>query len=190
MKRVNSPPEPGPVILALRRERRLTLDALAVAAGVSKAMLSQVEQGKANPTVATLWKIAGGLKVPVTRLLGAEIPTAKLSVRRSGELAQLPTGDGRCRITLLSPAAHVDRCELYRLAFAPGGSLASAPHVPGTEEVVTVLQGRLRCQSAGESSLLGPGDTAHYPADVRHSLTQEGKTPTEAVLTVVFSGRG
>jgi transcriptional regulator with XRE-family HTH domain len=187
MRHVNKAPEPGLAILALRRERHLTLDALAAAAGVSKAMLSQVEQGKANPTVATLWKIAGGLKVPVHQLLGAELPAAKLSVKRAGELAQLPSGDGLCRITLLSPAAHVDRCELYRLSFAPGGRLISKPHVSGTEEVLTVLQGRLRCESAGEASTLGPGDTAHYPADVAHAIRQEGKTAAEAVLAVVFS---
>ena len=45
----------------LRAERGFSLGKLSELSGVSKVMLSQIEKGESNPTINTLWKIAGGL---------------------------------------------------------------------------------------------------------------------------------
>ena len=55
----------------LRKEQGLSLDQLALKTGVSKAVLSQLENGKANPTINTIWKIATALHVTYSALLGA-----------------------------------------------------------------------------------------------------------------------
>lgn len=47
-----TPPRVGEQIQRLRNERKLTLDDLSRAAGVSKSMLSEIERDKANPTIA------------------------------------------------------------------------------------------------------------------------------------------
>ena len=49
----------------LRQQRGWSLSRLAEATGVSKAMLGQIERNESSPTVATLWKIATGLNVPI-----------------------------------------------------------------------------------------------------------------------------
>ena len=54
-----------------RKGRGLSLDDLARASGVSRAALSQIETCKSNPTVGVLWKIAVGLGVPISELIGA-----------------------------------------------------------------------------------------------------------------------
>ena len=59
----------GANLKQLRTERNLTLGQLSGLAGISKAMLSEMEKGMGNPTINTIWKIANGLKVPYTRLL-------------------------------------------------------------------------------------------------------------------------
>jgi Predicted transcriptional regulators len=53
----------------LREERKLSLDRVAELTGVSKSMLGQIERGDSSPTVATVWKIANGLKVSFTTLM-------------------------------------------------------------------------------------------------------------------------
>ena len=58
----------GDTIKEIRKEKRLTLGVLAEKSGVSKAMLSQIESDKVNPTVATLWKISTGLEVDINEL--------------------------------------------------------------------------------------------------------------------------
>ncbi|MFR5584644.1 MAG: helix-turn-helix domain-containing protein [[Clostridium] scindens] len=42
---------------------------MAKEAGISKAMLSDIEKGGSNPTINTIWKIANGLNVPYTKLM-------------------------------------------------------------------------------------------------------------------------
>ncbi|HEY8375801.1 MAG TPA: helix-turn-helix transcriptional regulator, partial [Nannocystis sp.] len=59
-------------IRSLRKARGYSLDDMARRSGVSRASLSQVETAKTNPTIAILWKIAAGLEVPFSALLGAD----------------------------------------------------------------------------------------------------------------------
>ena len=65
-KKSNDIPNPPAIGVNVKRQRldqKMSLDKLAEASGVSKAMLSQVESAKVNPTIATMWKIAHALKV-------------------------------------------------------------------------------------------------------------------------------
>lgn len=50
----------------IRQNRELSLDEAAEMTGVSKPMLGQIERGQSSPTITTLWKIATGLKVPLS----------------------------------------------------------------------------------------------------------------------------
>ena len=52
----------------LRSKRHLSLDGLARACGVSRAMLAQIESGRSVPSIKVLCKIAKGLKVSVAAL--------------------------------------------------------------------------------------------------------------------------
>jgi transcriptional regulator with XRE-family HTH domain len=58
---VAAPPRVGEQIQRLRSERRMTLDDLSRAAGVSKSMLSEIERDKANPTIAVAWRLTNAL---------------------------------------------------------------------------------------------------------------------------------
>lgn len=53
----------------IRQNRELSLDEAAEMTGVSKPMLGQIERGQSSPTITTLWKIATGLKVPLSSFL-------------------------------------------------------------------------------------------------------------------------
>ncbi len=77
------------------------------------------------------------------------------------------------QIRILSPAEAVGVHEVYDLAFQAGGSLESDPHSSGCCEHLTVIEGALRVRSGEEDQLLGPGDTARYPADRPHAILAE-----------------
>src|SRR5689334_18115247 len=88
---------------SLRKERQLSLDQLAMASGVSRAALSQIESARTNPTLSILWKVAVGLGIPFQSLLGpAEAGQSRLL--RSGDIVPLRTADGRVESRLLSPS--------------------------------------------------------------------------------------
>ncbi|MGI8781120.1 MAG: helix-turn-helix domain-containing protein, partial [Solirubrobacteraceae bacterium] len=56
-------------IRELRRQAGLTLAELAAAAALGKSTLAQLESGRGNPSVETLWAIAAALEVPFARIV-------------------------------------------------------------------------------------------------------------------------
>src|SRR5688500_15968207 len=62
-------PEIGTNLRQLRADQGLTLDRLAQMAGVSRAMLGQIELGQSTPTIKTLWKISRALELPFSALI-------------------------------------------------------------------------------------------------------------------------
>ena len=65
------------------------------------------------------------------------------------------------------------RSEVYELRFAAGVDQRSDPHLPGTEELIHCVGGRLRAGPVGEEAALGPGDAVWFAADVPHAYTAE-----------------
>ena len=167
---------------AARKARGLSLDAVAKLSGVSRSTVSQIERAESSPTVATLWNLTQALQVDFAGLLAGR-PTPGIELVRA-EAAPVIGGRGRnLVIRILSPAAAVGEHEVYDLAFGDGGELVSDPHSPGCREHLTVIAGQLRVVSGDEESLLGPGDTARYPADRGHAIHAEGGA-ARAILIV------
>jgi transcriptional regulator with XRE-family HTH domain len=150
-----------------RKARGMSLDDLARASGVSRAALSQVETLKSNPTLGLLWKIAVGLGVPMSELIGERRSGAAVLRRRDGQV--LRSLDGKLESRPLTPAGASPLVELYELKLAARSAHASEPHAPGTREIVVVLTGSLRLRVGDEVFELGPGDSIAFAADRTHS---------------------
>lgn len=178
------PPQIGSNIQTIRKHHNLTLDMLSEKSGVSKAMLSQIESDKVNPTVATVWKIAQGLAVDINTLLqGSNEPVRKFTVTRSRNVTTLDTDEEGLHIKVLSPITMVEDLEMYLLTFKPGGALHSSPHFPQTEEFLTIFEGRVRVAAGDNVTDLEPGDFISYHCDVDHSI--ENLSDKRAVLHMV-----
>ena len=165
-----------------RKARGLSLDAVAKLSGVSRSMVSQIERGESSPTVATLWNLTQALQVDFAGLLEGRAEPRIAVVR--ADAAPVIAGRGReLVIRILSPAETVGEHEVYDLSFGTGGALVSEAHSTGCRESLTVIVGRLRVVSGDEEQCLGPGDTAHYPADRAHGIHAEGGA-ARAILIV------
>jgi transcriptional regulator with XRE-family HTH domain len=185
------PVEPPPVgrnTQAIRKQQGLTLDMLSEKSGVSKAMLSQIESGKVNPTVATVWKIAQGLQVEINSLLeGTSGPRRIFTATRRESIASLDTDEEGLHIKVLTPISMVEDLEMYLLTFKASGALRSAPHFPRTEEFLTVIRGQVRVTAGDNSSDLGEGDFVRYHCDVPHSIENTGRGEAHVHMVVRFS---
>jgi transcriptional regulator with XRE-family HTH domain len=159
--------------LRLRRKtRNLSLDELAVASGVSRAALSQIETSKGNPTVGVLWKIAVGLGVPFAELIGEK--RGGVGVLRRTDSQVLKSADGKMESRPLTPAGAAPWCEVYELRLAARATHASDAHAPGTRELVIVLAGQLKLRVEGEMYELGAGDSVSFSADKPHAYENPG----------------
>jgi transcriptional regulator with XRE-family HTH domain len=121
-----------------RKTRGLSLDELAVASGVSRAALSQIELCKSNPSLGVLWKIAVGLGIPFSELIGGQ--GQGVSILRRTDAHVLRSSDGKMESRPLSPTGSNPWVELYELRLAARASHASDPHAPGTREIVVVFK--------------------------------------------------
>jgi transcriptional regulator with XRE-family HTH domain len=155
-----------------RKRRELSLDQLAQATGVSRAALSQIETQKTNPTIGVLWKIASGLGLPFSDLIGES--RLSLSVLRRGESQLLRSLDRKFESRPLMPPAGVSQIEMYELTLAARSRHASDPHGPGTREVVVVLSGSLKMTVADRNDELGPGDSVVFDANLPHIYENPG----------------
>src|SRR5215216_5501483 len=95
--------ELGGRVREFRRERGLTLEALAERSGVSRAMISKVERGEKNPTLIVAAKVAEGLGVSLSQLVGIDERREVVVVPRARRMIMRDPGTGLER-QLLSPS--------------------------------------------------------------------------------------
>jgi transcriptional regulator with XRE-family HTH domain len=150
-----------------RRVLGLSLDDLARASGVSRAALSQIETCKTNPSLNVLWKVAVGLGIPFSDLMGHGRDGASLLRRAEAEVLKSP--DGKFESRPLARAGAGPGVEVYELRLAAHASHAAEPHGAGTRELIVVLAGSLRMTVGPESYVLGLGDSLVFQADQPHT---------------------
>ena len=167
----------------LRRERGLTLDALAEASGVSRAMLSKVERGASVPTATVLGKIAGGLAVGLSQLVGPLRDRAPvlLSPAEQPTYRDPETGFERRSLSPLFPDGRVDFARNYLPA---GACAAFPPHRRGVDEYLYVVSGSLVVVVDGARFEVGPGSSLYYHGYAPHEFRNETDAP--AVFFVVI----
>jgi mannose-6-phosphate isomerase-like protein (cupin superfamily) len=76
--------------------------------------------------------------------------------------------------------------EFYELLLQPGASLDSSPHYSGTRELLTLAAGTAQVVAGNTECQLAAGDSAHYRADVEHSIQSLGDTPLRGYLVVTY----
>ena len=170
----------------LRTARKLTLDQLSRMAGVSKAMLSQIEQDKVNPTIAVMLKICNALKISISELLDSPQHRNIIKMISSSDKAYTFRSDKSCNIRTLSPLGLEKAIEFYRITLEANGKLVSEPHFPGTEEILYLAKGRLAIASGEQQAEINKGDSIHYRADLLHSLRNTGRGQAEAYIIVRY----
>jgi transcriptional regulator with XRE-family HTH domain len=163
----------GEVIAAnlhrLRTARRMSLATLAARADVAKATLANLEQGRGNPTIETLWSLALGLGVAFSDLLEDRRETATVVVRaQQGARVHGSTPGGNLDLRLLDRIECGGLVEVFDMFLPAGTEHLGGPHGSGVVERVFVYQGTITVGPASEPLMLGRGDYARYSGDRPH----------------------
>jgi len=171
----------------LRKKRGWTLEEMSAACRVSRSMLSEIERGTANPTVAVAHRIAQALGMSLGELIESPSAAPRVDVIRADDRTYHYRSDRYCRIRTLSPLHLEKSVEYYEVVLRPGGALRSAPHFEGARELLTVRQGSVRVRSGGDSEELRAGDSAHYPADQPHAIVNTRNRDAVVFLVVTYA---
>jgi len=167
-----------------RRAQNLSLEAVEKLSGVSKSMISQIERGEANPTIATLLNLTRALNVDFAGLLGEDVSEDRVEILHRHQTPSFDRAADGCTVRILSSPQDTGRVEIYELVFAEGGRLVSKAHERGTREQLVAEEGCLRVTSGVAKGEIRDGDTARYAADVPHAIEAVGG-PARAILLVI-----
>ncbi len=171
------------ILQSLRSERGWSLDQLAHRSGVSKGVLVALEQGRSNPNLATLARIADAFGVPVTRMLDvSDEPVVRITGPENARV--LWHGQGGGTGTIIAATEPPWAVELWRWTVHPGERFGGDAHSPASREMVWVESGTITLTVAGDSYQVGPGHCARFPSGLAHFYANEGAEP--ALMTMIY----
>jgi transcriptional regulator with XRE-family HTH domain len=201
-------PPIGPRIRAERERRNVTIRALARVIGVSPSLISQIETGKSQPSVSSLYSITSALALSLEDLFDAsdaDEPETAPAPARATSLGHLGTNrakaigphvspDNRELLTLDSgvtwerlgqvPHHHVD----FLLVTYPPGSASSLEgrlmRHSGTEYGY-LISGELELNLGFDKYMLVAGDSVSFESTKPHGYRNDGRVPAVGVWFVV-----
>jgi DNA-binding XRE family transcriptional regulator/mannose-6-phosphate isomerase-like protein (cupin superfamily) len=198
----------GDRLRAARQARGLSLRALAERLNVSPSLISQVETGRANPSVSTLYAIVQALGISLDELLFTDAWAASAAGSAVGPIGSPTNGvtdvelpenpvqraDARSVIRLASgvtwerlTTASIPNVDFLYVTYEVGG--ASSPEDQfqrhSGQEWGFVLAGRLGVRIGFDEHVLGPGDAIAFDSATPHRLFNAGTEPVHGVWFVL-----
>src|SRR5436305_11592994 len=168
-----------------RNGRGWTLDQLAERCGVSRRMLVSIEQGSANPSIATLLLISDALGIGLPALVDMD-RSAGLRVTRAGTAPVLWRGKLGGRAVLVAGTEPPDVTELWDWTLGPGESHSTEAHAAGTRELLLVLDGQVKLTVGQHAEVLATGDSASFSGDLAQEFVNAGSAQVARFALTVF----
>ncbi len=178
----------GDNLRRLRTRKGLSLERLAKASGVSRAMLGQIELGRSAPTVIVLWKIAQALGVPLG-VFTAPDRGGEATVMRGHRAKWLQSRNGRFATRALYPAGHPRREEFLELHVAAQTVENAESHPVGTTENLVLTRGVMEVVIGEQWHRLEAGDAIFFAADVDYVYRNPGTVEAVAFVVRVYPQR-
>lgn len=158
-------------LITLRKKRGLTQARLAELSGATRASIALIESGTSNPTMEVLIKLSRALQVSIDELFSA--PVAECSLIKSSDVKTDRKKKGISVKKILpekAGPAQIDDIELEA-----GSSFSGTPHVEGTREFFTCIEGNVSITVLGKTYSLNEGDVLSFPGDKPHGYKNTGR---------------
>jgi transcriptional regulator with XRE-family HTH domain len=175
-----------PRVRALRKQKKLSVEALATSAGIHKGHLSRIERGEKSPSLRTLAAIAKALGADMAQLFGER--TAEDEVRVGRKAARVVVDrTSPYKIEVVLPRC--DTCPLTVSVVSPTEQFQEQIPEHSGHELLFVLEGAVELIVGERTFSLETGECASYDAALRHKFRSTKKDKTK-VLIVIASANG
>jgi transcriptional regulator with XRE-family HTH domain len=170
---------------ALRRARGMTLDVLAEASGVSRAMISRVERGEASPTAALLGRLCATLGVSMSSFFATDAEDGSPLSRAAAQTVWRDPATGYVRRNV-SPRLPGSALEIVEVTFPPGERVRfdNPWSTRPTEQVVWVLEGAIEMTVGEVVTRLEAGDSLHMRLDRPIGYFNPGPRPARYAVVL------
>jgi transcriptional regulator with XRE-family HTH domain len=187
----------GARLRAARLQRGMTLRSVAQALGVSASLISQVETGKTQPSVSTLYALVNHLGVSMDELVGVVAQRDVQHAPPDAEPAMLPAVQRGADNPVLEmengvrwerlAAGGEGPVDPLLVSYEPGAcsSIEGRLMRHAGVEYALVLEGELTLQLDFDTHVLGPGDSLHFDSVRPHMYTNNGDVVARGVWFVV-----
>jgi XRE family transcriptional regulator, regulator of sulfur utilization len=168
----------GARLRELREARGLSVSQLARLTGLGKGTLSELESGRRNPTLQTLFAVTTALGVPIS----AALPPGDVQHPGSEPIS----GDAIDAVLVDRFLDAESTTELYRTRLRAGRRQDSEPHAAGVTEHWIIYAGTVAMGPVDRMVHLVPGDSTRFTADVPHRYVVDGGSDVAATLLVRY----
>ena len=174
----------GERIKKKRNEKGFSLRELAGKVDLSASFLSQIEQGKASPSIENLKKIANYLEVKVSYLIEEEDESLGSFHIKKEDRKYVESIDSKTSIALLTSSKIEKNMEPIMYEIKPGGESGRGFFNHNGEEFIYIIEGTLDIYIEDQLTTLNEGDSFYFKSSLNHRFKNNGKKLTKAIWVV------
>ena len=174
----------GTLIRRYRKEKKLTLKAVAEKASISEGFLSQVENDVNSPSVETLMRICSAIDVNAGDLLTQVSKQEKIILIKKSEWDDIDLSHTGFVTRRFFPPEDRTVIDSSVLVIEPGKSIPVRKNIKNGQEVLCVLKGSVELLLSGEKVSLTMGDSVHFWSNPENQKISNTSTKISFVLWV------
>ncbi len=179
---MQTPPDVGSQLTALREQRGLSMRALAEKCNLSPNTISLIERGSTSPSVSTLHQLASALRVPITAFFQGPDEAVQVIHSRPGERPF--SGSGCVLMESLGSGLEGQTLEPFLVTLEPGADSGLDAMVHAGHELVFCLEGELEYLIEGQSYRLSAGESLLFEANLPHCWHNPNQEKPSVIMLV------
>ncbi|MBB3946666.1 transcriptional regulator with XRE-family HTH domain [Rhizobium skierniewicense] len=172
-------------IRQLRLKANLTLDQLANASGVSRAMISRIERGEASPTAALLARICAAFGLSLSGFFAKNEDAVSPLIKRQDQPIWQDPDTGYTRRAISPPRVGSD-VDIVEVNFPARAQVSFPPHAAshGMTQYVWLLEGTLEMTTGDGVHRMSQGDCLFMPVGEGHTFHNPSDTPARYAVVL------
>lgn len=183
----------GNVVRELRLKDNLTIAEVATQAGISRGMVSKIENGQVSTSLETLSKIAQALGVSLAHLFRHyNMPSGGAQLVKNGEgmeVVRRGTRRGHTYHLLAYDQGPKKAFEPFLITMDDASEVFPTFEHPGTE-FIHMLRGRIEYRHGRHTYNLEPGDSLTFRGDIPHGPERLLELPIHFLSIIVYGAQG
>ncbi len=175
----------GKKLKAIRLKNDMTIQELAERSKVSSNMISRIERGLTIPSVQILMRLAGVFQKSINYFVEEVSTTHEVVFSSPGKRDKTVYDDERNMTTESFTSGLRDPQFMSFFCTVPRGGTSGKQNMyhPG-DELIYVMDGRLRVSIAGEVHILNPGDSLSFKSHLPHRWDNIGEGDAKVIWTL------
>ena len=175
----------GDKLRKVREKRKTTMKEVALKAGVSESLISQIETNKVSPAIDTLLNIAEALEIDIEYLF-SDLRKNKMVniVRKDHKNTMIRNGVTYERLSKTLEENEEHGIEAYSMVIKPDSESGNKEYGHKGKELGIILDGKGEFSIGNDTFKLNKGDSISFASDVPHLLKNTGKEPLKAIWVI------